>query len=63
MQTNVRAIVAAVVAVLILSAKYLLPELSEQLDLIQNPLVDLISTVLLLYAGLQTQLVSSDTEG
>lgn len=51
MNSNTRGIVATVVALVILLIKNFVPDISEQLDLIANPLVDLIVTLLLLYGG------------
>lgn len=54
MQTNTSAIVSALIALIILVLKNFFPEIATQLDLIQNPLVDLIIAILSAYAGLQT---------
>jgi putative effector of murein hydrolase LrgA (UPF0299 family) len=58
MKTNLRAIVATVVALIILIVKYFVPTLSEQLDLLESPLADIIYGLLLLYAGIETYVVS-----
>jgi putative effector of murein hydrolase LrgA (UPF0299 family) len=57
-KTNLRAIVATVVALIILIVKYFVPTLSEQLDLLESPLADIIYGLLLLYAGIETYVVS-----
>ncbi len=54
MQTNTRAIVAAAVALIIILVKNFVPQIAEQLDLIANPLVDIIVILLSAYAGLNT---------
>lgn len=53
-QTNRRAVIAASVALLIIIIKNFVPSIAEPLDLLANPLVDIIYGLLLLYAGYQT---------
>ena len=60
MQTNLRAVVASVVAVALFIVKYFVPSVSKQLDFLESPLVDLIYGILLLYAGIETTIHKPD---